>query len=359
MSVYKRGKNYWYEFWFRGHRIRESTGLQNKVAAQNAEAIRKAGLAEGRAGIAAPKPVVNFGDFVRDEFLPWAEKQYQSHPRTYQRYRESTKPLLGSLEKLRLDAVSMARVERFKVTRSSEVSAATVNRDLAALRLILNLAIRREYIAKNPVKEVQFLDEGPGQMRIVSHEEQRKYMAAASPLLRDVATLIVETGMRPEEVFTIRKENVHLKLPYLFVPSGKTHFGRRSVQLTKASLNILKRRLAKAEGPFLFPRKGDHNKPLTTVRKAHHRALRAAGIEPPFRLYDFRHTFESRMAMAGVDLPTLKELMGHSEISTTIRYVHPTPEHKRDAVRKLEDYNRGQVFALYEPNLGSPQKSPQ
>jgi len=51
MSVYKRGTVYWYEFWFRGHRIRESTGLTNKVAAQQAEAIRKAGLAEGKAGI--------------------------------------------------------------------------------------------------------------------------------------------------------------------------------------------------------------------------------------------------------------------------------------------------------------------
>ncbi len=75
MSVYKRGKIYWYEFWFRGHRIRESTGLQNKAAAQNAEAIRKAGLAEGRAGIAAPRPAVNFGDFVRDEFLPWEVRE--------------------------------------------------------------------------------------------------------------------------------------------------------------------------------------------------------------------------------------------------------------------------------------------
>src|SRR5713226_5984605 len=176
ISVYKRGTVYWYEFWFRGHRIRESTGLTNKVAAQQAEAIRKAGVAEGKACIAAPMPVVNFGDFVKNEFLPWAEKQYQSHPRTYQRYCESTKPLLASFEKLRLDAVSMASVERFKVTRSSDVSAATVNRDLAALRLILNLAIRKEYVAKNPVKDVQFLDEGPGKMRIVSHQEQRKYM---------------------------------------------------------------------------------------------------------------------------------------------------------------------------------------
>ena len=359
MSVYKRGNVYWYEFWFRGQRIRESTGLTNKVAAQQAESIRKAGLAEGRAGIAGPKPIVNFVDFVSNEFLPWAVKQYQSHPRTYERYRESTKPLLASLEKLRLDAVSMALVEKFKITRSSVVSPATVNRDLAALRLILNLAIRKEYIAKNPVREVQFLDEGPGQTRIVSHGEQQRYMAAASPLLRDVATLIVETGMRPEEVFTIRKENAHLTSSYLFIPNGKTRFARRNIQLTDASREILGRRLAESEGPFLFPRRADYNQPLTTVRKLHRAALRTAKINPPFRLYDFRHTFGSRTAMAGVDLPTLKELMGHSDISTTMRYVHPTPEHKREAARKLEDYNRNQVFALYEPHLGSPQKSPQ
>ena len=359
MSVYKRGNVYWFDFWFRGQRIRESTGLTNKVAAQQAEAIRKAALAEGRAGIVAPKPVVHFGDFVRNEFLPWAEKQYQSHPRTYQRYRESTKPLLTSFKTLRLDFVSVALVEKFKLMRSSEVSPATVNCDLAALRLILNLAIRKEYIAKNPVKEVQFLDEGPGQMRIVSHEEQQKYMAAASPLLWDVATLIVETGMRPEEVFTIRRENVHLNLGYLFVPSGKTHFARRNVPLTEATMDILKKRLAMAGGPFVFPHRGDYDKPLTTVRKAHYKALRAANTKSPFRLYDFRHTFGSRSAMAGVDLPTLKELMGHSDISTTMRYVHPTPKHKQEAVRKLERYNEEQVFALYEPGLGSPQKSPQ
>jgi integrase len=137
--------------------------------------------------------------------------------------------------------------------------------------------------------------------------------------------------------------------------AASTRFARRNIQLTDASREILSRRLAVANGSFLFPRKGDYNQPLTTVRKLHHAALKAAKIDPPFRLYDFRHTFGSRTAMAGVDLPTLKELMGHSDIPTTMRYVHPTPEHKREAVRKLEDYNRNQVFALYESGLGSPQ----
>jgi len=72
-----------------------------------------------------------------------------------------------------------------------------------------------------------------------------------------------------------------------------------------------------------------------------------------------RHTFGSRSAMAGVDLPTLKELMGHSNISTTMRYVHPTPEHKLEAVRKLENFNALQVITMHENRLGSPQKSPQ
>jgi integrase len=86
--------------------------------------------------------------------------------------------------------------------------------------------------------------------------------------------------------------------------------------------------------------------------------LRKIKPKPLFRLYDFRHTFGSRMAMAGVDLPTLRELMGHSNITTTMRYIHPTPEHKRAAVEKLE-HNVQQVFQIYEERAGSPQKSPQ
>jgi len=121
----------------------------------------------------------------------------------------------------------------------------------------------------------------------------------------------------------------------------------------------LKRRVAKAKGPYLFPHRRDPNKPLTTVHNAHLKALENSKIKPPFRLYDLRHTYGSRAAMALVDLATLKELMGHSNISTTMRYVHPTPEHKKEAVRKLEQYNAEQVIAMYESRSGYPQKSPQ
>ncbi len=71
MSVYRRGKIYWYEFTFRGQRIRESTGLTNKTAALRAEAIRKSELAENRAGIVRLRSCLRFEDFVNGEFLPY------------------------------------------------------------------------------------------------------------------------------------------------------------------------------------------------------------------------------------------------------------------------------------------------
>jgi len=357
MSVYKRGGIYWYDFWFRGIRYRESTGLSNKTAATDAEAIRRAELAEGRAGIVRNGPSPKFEDFVTNDFLPWSKKQHEAHPRTHLRYQVSCNRLVKFFGKFTLDSITTGHVEKFKLERSEEVSSAGTNRDIAALRSMLNYAMRKGFIQHNPVQGVKLLAEGPGAMRIVSQEEQRKYLAKASKLLRDIATVMLETGMRPEEVFTIRKENVHLTYGYVFVPTGKTRFARRNIPLTDAAKAILKRRVKATKGPFVFPSRCDQSKPLTSVRKAHAEALEEAKIKRPFRIYDLRHTFGSRSAMAGVDLPTLKELMGHSEISTTMRYVHPTPEHKQEALRKLERFNVEQMFREQE-GRGVPTKVP-
>jgi len=348
MSVFRRGGVYWYDFRFQGERFQESTGLKNKTAASRAEAIRKAELAEGRAGIRPRRATPIFEKFVNDEFLPWAENEHRAHPSTYVRYGVSARALVPFFGRYRLEVISAGLVEKFKVSRSMAVSAAGTNRDLAALRMILNYARRQQHIDRNPVCDVKFLAEGPGNIRIVSHEEQGQYVKAASSLVHDVALLIVETGMRPEEVFRLRAEELNLPQRYVKVSKGKTRFARRSIPLTESAIEVLRRRLSNAKGPYLFPHRSDPNRPLNNIDRGHHKAVSDAGIEPGFRLYDFRHTFGSRSAMAGVDLATLKELMGHSSITTTMRYVHPTPEHKRRAVNKLEQFNIEQVFARIE-----------
>jgi len=201
---------------------------------------------------------------------------------------------------------------------------------------MLGFAVRQGYLAENPFKGVKLLQEGPGMMRIVSPEEEVLYLERAHPALRDVATIMLNTGMRPNEVYRLHRDHVNLEAGFVFIPEGKTKFARRTIPLTEKVAVVLGRRIDQAKNGWLFPNRAG-NGPARIVTG--HQGL-AKKLKLDFRLYDFRHTFGSRAAMAGVDLPTLKELMGHSHISLTMRYVHPTPEHKRQAIRKLETWHK-------------------
>ncbi len=98
-------------------------------------------------------------------------------------------------------------------------------------------------------------------------------------------------------------------------------------------MNKLVRRL---DVPYVFynPLTG---KPYKDIRVAFHTALKRAKIKD-FRFHDLRHTFASHMVMAGVDLSTVKELLGHKTLEMTNRYAHLAPNHKIRAIEVLDDY---------------------
>jgi integrase len=345
MSLYKRGGVWWYDFEVNGARIRESTSLPSRSSAAREEALRKAELIQNPGREASWEPEPRFGEFAFKEFAAWSENQHREHPSTHERYMRSVKVLIRFFGQRTLGSISSGDVERFKIIRSRQrrknardgrtVTPAAVNRDLAVLRILFNLAIRMRKAKSNPVAGVKLLPEHNLQMRVLSWEEESAYLAAASQPLRDVAALMLETGMRPGEVFHLRREDVSLELGFLSIPTGKTAFARRTIPLTQRAREVLARRMPEAKSEWLFPAATDSSRPLASVADAHEAALRRAGIELPFRLYDLRHTALTRMAMAGIDLPTLRELAGHASIQMTMRYVHPTPEHKRAAMEKL------------------------
>jgi integrase len=322
--IYKRGKVYWYQFIVNGRRIRESTKARNRAAALQVEADRRRQELTGDF-VKHRIPAQAFDSFAAD-FLIWS--QTQNKPRTHKRYVVSSKPLIGFLGSKKLNAITVDDIEQFKIQRKTQVTNSGANRDLACLRLMLNFAVRKGYLAESPFK-VKLFKENPGNLRIVSYDEEELYLRVAHRTLRDVARVILETGMRPEEVFKMETKNVHER--YVSVPEGKTAFARRTIPLTQRAKEVLQRRMS---GKYVFPGRLDKQTHLTTVQKLHEKALKDAALQ--FRLYDLRHTYGSRMVMAGVDLPTLKELMGHSSITMTMRYVHPTPEHKMNAVLKFQ-----------------------
>ena len=171
---------------------------------------------------------------------------------------------------------------------------------------------------------------------MLSRDEEKLYLLATSEPLRSIARLMVETGMRPEEVYRIRRENVQLEQGYVFNPYGKTKAARRKVWLTDAAMTVLSRRLEKAKHQYLFPGRVE-GKPIVKVNAAHNVAVKRSGVAR-FRLYDLRHTWATRAAESGVDLVTLAAMLGHSKIVMVTRYAHPTEQHQAAAMKRMQQH---------------------
>jgi integrase len=178
-------------------------------------------------------------------------------------------------------------------------------------------------------------------MRVISFDEQAAYLSQASQPLCDIARVMLDTGMRPEEVFRIRTENIDFKQKTIFNPFGKTKAARRTIPMTDDVSSLLKAKVKEATEagtPFAFPSPYDTQKPVGSVKKAHKAAVERTKIKAHFRLYDLRHTFATRAVASGADLPTLSALLGHASIQMTMRYVHPAAEQKRIAIEKFEKF---------------------
>ena len=219
MSIFKRGSVYWYHFLFNGEHVQRSTKQGNPRTARQIEAAFKTALAKGEVGITERKKAPGFKAAMR-EFLAWSEMQHEEHPRTYRRYLVSSAALLRFFGDQPLDKITSDLVEQFKAARSvakgqrtdRRIMPATVNRELACLRAMFNHAIKAGVPVNNPICKsgAKALSEHNEQTRVLTFDEQGRYLAVATPMLLDVATLMLETGMRPEEVYRIQPENVNL-----------------------------------------------------------------------------------------------------------------------------------------------------
>jgi integrase len=115
-------------------------------------------------------------------------------------------------------------------------------------------------------------------MRVASFDEEITYLSKASQTPKDIAQIILDTGLRPEEVFRIKIENLDFRANTIFNPFGKTKAARRKVTVTALVKDILKKRAKKAKGPFCFPSNFDSSLPIGSVRKPHDNAVDNAGI---------------------------------------------------------------------------------
>ena len=223
--------------------------------------------------------------------------------------------------------------------RKTKKSNATVNRYLAALSTAISTAINEwGWMEENPLRKVSKLKEPRGRVRYLSDEERELLLIACkeshNPDLYLTVILAMSTGGRQSEIWGLSWKCVDLKNGFITFEETKND-EPRSVPLTGHALEMMLERskTRRIETNLVFPSRVDPQKHFN-FRRPFVMALKAAHIED-FRWHDLRHCAASYLVMAGVDMRTVAEILGHKTIQMTQRYAHLSPEHLKDAVAKM------------------------
>jgi integrase len=347
VSIYKRGDVYWYKFMWQGKLLRESTKQGNDKVARQMEAAHRTSLAKGEVGIREKKTVPTLSEFCEKRFEPWVQSTtakktwldfYRVGLRAIKSYR--------SLANLKLDEITSETVTEFGAYRRAQnLQVSTVNSSLRVLRRVLRVAA--EWGMLNAVPRIKMLPGERHRERVVGFEEEAKYLAAAREPLLSVAAVLVDTGMRPEECYRLRWEAVtwiNGRNGSVLVTHGKTKAARRVLPMTPRVRAILEQRWNRAGAPsegwiWTAPTQSGHVEP-SSLKKQHRKALRIAGVHL-FVLYSLRHTFLTRLGESGCDAWTLARIAGHSSITISARYVHPSEDAVLSAVERLSGTKLG------------------
>lgn len=313
----------------------------------------------------ADKPQT-FGDFLTRHYEPWALAHQKQGAATIAGIRATYKSLEGKLL-FELCALDIERIKSKRIKSGRKV--ATVNRDLDRIRGALSRAVDWGMLEAHPMRtvkrakgddntRVRYLHGGEERRlrealaareveRRASRERHNAWHEARGTVghpqwpedgftdhLMPLVLVALNSGLRRGELFGLEWHNINLPGKLLSVPAGiaKSRKGRH-VPLSVEAVDVLTRWKAQSAGTgYVFPGVGGGK--LTNINKSWAGLVADAKLED-FRFHDCRHDFASKLVMAGVDLNTVRELLGHSDIAMTLRYAHLAPHKLADAVAKL------------------------
>ena len=263
-------------------------------------------------------------DYAKANKKSWKDDEY--------RIEAHMRPFFGVYE---LSAITPLLIEKYRVERlNAGITKSTVNREITIMKKMFNLAIDWRLTRDNPVVKVRLFSEKDTQKeRILTEEEEARLLAESPGYLRPILVVALNTGMRRGEILNLKWEQVDLTRRIIKVQhtkSGKSRIIPINDVLLNAFLEL--ERLDRGN-VWVFPNPNT-GLPYTEVKKSFKAACKRAGIVG-LRFHDMRHTVATRLIESGVDIITVRDLLGHFSVRVTQRYTHSNQNQKVAAVQRL------------------------
>ncbi len=338
-GLYKRGRIWWLRYAGPdGRIIYESSRTTDYREARALLVQRRQAVLEGTLPVRL-RPTILFAELA-EEYRHWAQRQrsFLSNKRYL------IAQLVEAFGPIPLSALTVRLVETYQSRLLAAGKApATVNRRLATLKHMVHKAVEWDLVGEevyHRLRRVRPLPEQNRRLRYLTPEECQRLVEACDAHLRPIVLVALHTGMRKGEILSLEWER-HIDLRQRLILLDRTKSGRRREipmnSVVYETLQAIPRRL---DSPYVFT--DAQGRRFRDIKRSFRSACRRAGIRD-FRFHDLRHTFASHLVMAGADLRTVQELLGHQSLTMTLRYAHLSPGHKRQAVAHLE----GQLYNYY------------
>ena len=328
MRVYQR-KGVWYiDYSFNGRRVRRKVGTSKKMA-ELALKETELRIAKGEfLGVAERKKMTV--DDLCDEYLKFSKSNKM--PKSHTRDITSIKNLLAEFSGQLISDISSHALETYMNKRKGMVEPATVNREVSCMKHMFNKAVQWGYLSDNPIVSVKRFKEPPARIRNLTDAEIYKLLECCSDHLRSIVITALNTGMRKGEILNLQWSEVDMRNRIITLRKTKNN-ETRTIPINDPLHEELRSMGQQSHDQYVFCH--ENGDPYDDIKSGFKGALKRAGIKN-FRFHDLRHTFASRLVMAGVDIRTVQELMGHKDIKMTMKYSHLSDAHLRDAVKRLE-----------------------
>ncbi|KGJ95195.1 site-specific integrase [Colwellia psychrerythraea] len=274
--------------------------------------------------------------FLEEKYAPWLKSR---NPKTAEKTMKAFESSFPTLMDFQLSDINAWEIEKWRNKRLTDgVKPATTNRQINTIKGCLSRAVEWGAIDSHDLSKVKTLTVDNSKVRYLSKDEEARLrenlQTCDTDFLEVIVILALNTGMRKGELLSLDWNHVNFENKILTVDFQNAKSGNtRHLPLNTQAFNTLKQWQQKTDGiGFVF--KDKNNAQLKDFPYIWGALLDEAQITN-FRFHDLRHHFASKLVMASVDLNTVRELLGHSDLKMTLRYAHLAPEHKAAAVNLI------------------------